>query len=109
MTVDAFLLVLAGFACMALSMRKHSVQVRGSVATRRSGQAWRGGAAACLVLSLVSAMADEGTAVGIVAWTGLVTAGALTVALLLTYRPRAVFPLAVAAAISGLAFAAWSW
>lgn len=97
MTVASFLLVVGGFAWTALSMRKHYLQVFGSEPTGRAPLAWRAAGWALLGAALVLCLAHEGISVGIVAWTGLLSVGALLVTLLLTYRPKSIAVLALAA------------
>ena len=102
MTLSAFLLIVGGFACTALSMRKHQQQVFGTGRARRGRRVWRAAGWLLLGAALLPCIEQSGTGVGLVAWTGLLTVGALVVAMLLTYRPRGVFALAVAAPLLGI-------
>lgn len=82
----AFLLCLAGFAGIALSMRKHARDVLGKANTSRRRLALRIAGWTLLALSLWSCFAAWGVSIGLVAWFGLATVAALLIAMALTYR-----------------------
>lgn len=89
MTVLAtFLLALAGFAALALSMQKHHRDVLGRASPRSRELLFGSGGWLLLAVSLFSAIAGADLFVGIVLWLGLVTIAALAVAMVLTYGPR---------------------
>jgi len=84
----AFVSSLLGFAALALSMSRHHQQVcRGEPSHRRQGLlrlvGW-----GLLLAALGLCQAHAGWASGLVWWTGLLTAAALLVIVLLTYRPN---------------------
>lgn len=86
MTLAAFVLAVAGFAALALSMPKHHRDlIRGALSPRRKlGHRIAGWA--LLSTSVVLALIGESTSIGIVLWLGLATLAALIVALMLTYH-----------------------
>lgn len=84
--LTAFLLLLCGFAALALSMPKHHRDLFGCALQPALGRALRWGGWASLALALVTAITGSGVSVGIVLWFGLATLAALIVAVMLTYR-----------------------
>ncbi len=83
--IAAPLLALAGMAFLALGMERHFPEVLGRPGLRRG---WR--AAGCLLLAaaLMQCVAARGFAIGLVLWSGLLSAGVLAVAGYLAARPR---------------------
>lgn len=94
----------AGFVLLCLSMERHHEQVLGRrrIAPLRrrllAGAGWL-----LLLLSPLPLVRADGWGLGVVSWTGLLTAAALPVVLLLTFRPRWVMPAAAAAMLGGAA------
>lgn len=102
----AFAFVFAGFAALSLSMERHHRQVWARLPKGRAALGYRLAGFGLIAAALAPSMAAWGGSVGVVAWLGLLTIGALGVALLLTAVPRAV-PWAGAAAMLLGAAAAW--
>lgn len=100
MTGLSFALAYAGFAGLCLAMERHHEQVFGVrriPPRRRHGLAWGGWL--LLAASLLPVSLAHGAGPGITLWTGLLTAAALMLALLLSYAPRLVIAPAVVALI----------
>lgn len=97
-------LTYAGMAALSFAMDRHyeqltrlrEVPVRLRVSLRLAGTV-------LLAAAVAPCVAAWGATVGTVAWLGLLSAGALPVALLLPYRPRSVAWLAALAAVAGCA------
>lgn len=87
MLLLACMLAYAGFAALALAMDRHHQQAWHGLPSARRRALLRLAGTVGLVASLVICIARSGTGAGIVLWSGLTTLVALTVALLLTYRP----------------------
>ena len=89
MNVFAFALCVVGFICLSLSMKRHFRQLWPQSAPARS-VVWllRCVGYGALTAALLPAINKLGVSIGIVLWCGLLTAAALTVSLLLAYRPR---------------------
>ncbi len=90
------LICIAGFAWLALAMDVHWQQVRADAAPGRSmkrGLRVLGGAAIAISLWLCLAV-DHATMASLV-WFMTLTASALTVAFVLTWRPRWLTPLVI--------------
>lgn len=102
MIVAALLLIVGGFACTALSMPRHRQQVFERETAHRTSLVWRATGWPLLGLALVPCIAQNGTSAGLATWTGLLTVGVVLVAMLLTYRPRKVFSLAIVASVLGI-------
>lgn len=84
-----FALTLAGFAALALAIDRHHQQVCGRAALRRRRRAaLRAAGVLGLGLALAGSVALAGAATGIVLWTGLLSAAALALILVLSYRPQ---------------------
>jgi hypothetical protein len=88
MSLAAFLLAVAGFAALALSMSRHFQALTRRAPSRAQVLVLRAGGAALLAGSLWFSLAWLGSPVGIVAWFGLLNAGALVAALGLTLARR---------------------
>lgn len=109
----ALSLALAGMAGLSFAMDRHHEQLTRlhALSARRRGLL-RAAGTALLAAASVPCVAAWGTTVGAVAWLGFLSAGALPVALLLSYRPRGVAWFAACAAVAGLgglalAFQGW--
>ena len=99
-----FALAYAGMACLSFAMDRHHEQLtRGREVPARRRIVLRAMGAVLLAASVVPCVMAWGPTVGPVAWLGFLSAGALPVALLLPYRPRAVAWGAGAAAVAGSA------
>jgi hypothetical protein len=92
----------AGFVCLCLAMQRHHEQALGHrripppLRRRLAGGGWL-----LLAASLALLVHAAGWGLGLVIWTGLLTAAALPVVVLLTYRPRWVMPVAALAVLGG--------
>jgi hypothetical protein len=101
--VTGFALAHAGFVALCLAMQRHHEQVLGQ---RRIPPARRrclaAGGWALLAASLAPPVQAAGWGLGLVVWTGLLTAAALPIVVLLAYRPRWVMATAGVAVLGGL-------
>ncbi|MBB3220257.1 DUF3325 domain-containing protein [Pseudoduganella umbonata] len=88
----------AAMTAVALSMDRHQEQVYGKAFAAMS---LRLGGWALLAVALVPAIAAWGTSVGILAWLGFLTFGALGIGLQMTYAPYPVRWTAPAGALLG--------
>ena len=91
MTLPGLMLAFAGFTTLSLAMKRHAEQV----STPRRMAPWRSRALRAagwmlLLGSLALVVSQHGRGMGLVIWTGLLTPAALSVVLLLCYRPRTV-------------------
>ncbi|MFZ7209402.1 DUF3325 domain-containing protein, partial [Bordetella avium] len=98
----ALLLSFAAVACAALAMDRHHEQVSG-----HGGTAWRRGSlrvsAGVLVLATMTGCLQAwGTAVAALVCLGMLSCGAILTTLTLSYAPRRLPLMAVAAALTGL-------
>lgn len=84
----ALLLSLAGFVALALAMERHHRQVWQRAPSRKQCLLLRCAGVIGLGAALAACVAHAGWATGTVIWLGLMTVAALTVALVLSYRPR---------------------
>lgn len=86
MSLLAALLALTGFACLALGMERH----QGALLTHRLSRRGQRRAViagwAALAFAYAAALAVWGAAVGTVVWVGLLSLGAMTVLLTLSWR-----------------------
>ena len=109
MTALTLALAYTGFAGLCLAMRRHHLQVRGRQPSRTASTGLRLIGWLGLALSLAPSIVAWGTAIGIVAWFGMLTVAGLVFAFLLPYAPRAAVLLGLlgpmVAAISVLAAA----
>ncbi|MFM9926450.1 DUF3325 domain-containing protein [Variovorax sp. H27-G14] len=95
-------LAFAGMAGLSLAMDRHYDQLtRLREAPVRHRLTLRVAGAVLLAAAIVPCVMAWGATVGTVAWLGLLSAGALPVALLLPYRPRGMAGLAACAALAG--------
>jgi hypothetical protein len=101
-----FSLTVLGFSALSASMERHAKQIFGTAPQGRA-RVWRaavGGIA--LALPLIPALHAYGLSIGVSVWVGFLAVSATVVALLLSYRPRAlrpVFCLAIAGALAAAA------
>jgi len=85
----AFALCFAGMAALSLAMDRHCEHIgSGGDASPRRRTAARAAGALLLALALWRCTVVFGPSVGLVAWCGGLAAGALLVAVLLTWRPH---------------------
>ena len=84
--LSAFLLLLAGFAALALSMPKHQRELFGRAPVKPARLILRFFGWSLLLLALMPAIACSGVGIGIVLWFGFATLAAMIVSLMLTYR-----------------------
>lgn len=84
----ALLMTSAGMTALALAIDRHHRQVYGADATLCSRIVLRVVGALLLALAIYPCVLLWGEGAGIVAWTGMLTAGALVPALVLAYYPR---------------------
>jgi Protein of unknown function (DUF3325) len=88
-TVIAFGLCMAGMGALSLAMDRHHEQIHPqSALPRQRRKALQIAGLLLLAKSLACCIASWGTGVGTVAWLGWLSAGALSIAVLLAYRPR---------------------
>lgn len=105
-TWSALALSYAGFACLAMAMKRYSLDMLGHVLTLGMQRAVRVAGLVFLVVSLALCVHRWGGSVGAAVWLGLLTAGALGLGLQLAYKPRLVTLLAMVLAPVGLAASA---
>lgn len=85
----------AGLAALCLSMKRHHSAIFAAQPERRPMLLLRAVGWIAIGLSFASAVHGEGWAFGPVQWIGGLTAAALLLVLVLSYRPRFVLPTAV--------------
>ena len=85
-----YLLAWGGFTLLALAMDRHHRQMRPASrpCPRRSRPCLRLGGAMLLALSLAAAIRVAGPTTGPVLWVAILSAAALTLIVLLAWRPR---------------------
>ena len=93
----------AGMASLSLAMDRHHGQVWGRDAAPQRRRALQVAGSALLALAVWPCVAGWSASVGIVAWIGFLSCGALLVALLLPYAPRLMFRSSLLAAVAALA------
>jgi hypothetical protein len=91
-----FLSACAGFACLALSQRRHWAQVLSGEPPRPTVFVLRTLGSALLLLSLIIALLRDGPSFGSLLWATAISVAALAVAFTLAWRPAVLCPLAVA-------------
>jgi len=91
-TLTAFLLSLAGFAMLSLSMDRHQEKVLRQSLTGTLNHGLKIAGMALLLLALTACMVAQTESVAAIIWLGLLTFAALCVAALLSYWPRALLP-----------------
>ena len=99
--VLAFALSYAGMAGLCLAMDRHHAQVWKRDASVRTRWGLRTGGWLLLALAIVPCIAAWGATVGVVVWLGFLSAGALLLAGLLPYAPRAASVLAGVFTVGG--------
>lgn len=107
---SALALAYSGMAGLCLAMDRHHGQVWGGDATPARRRGLRIAGSALLALALLPCLAAWGTSVGIVAWLGFLSAGALLLVALLPYAPRLTPVLGAGAgllALAALGLQAW--
>jgi len=87
MALLGLILAIAGFAGLALAMSRHHRDVFGTPPTDRRRRRLRIAGWGLLALSLWPCLTAWGLVIGLVAWAGVLTLGALAVVLALTGRP----------------------
>ena len=85
----------AGFAALCLSMNRHARDVLKRELADIQRLSLRVAGLGFLAASLLLATSRSGWPLGVVEWFGLLTAGAVSFVLLLTYLPRAAIALAL--------------
>lgn len=100
---SALALAYSGMAGLCLAMDRHHAQAWGGAAMPAARRGLRGVGWALLALALLPCLATWGASVGIVAWLGSLSAGALLLVGLLPYAPRATPALGALAALLALA------
>ncbi|MCC7645742.1 MULTISPECIES: DUF3325 domain-containing protein [unclassified Janthinobacterium] len=93
----------AGMASLSLAMDRHHGQVWSRDAAPGVRRALQLAGAVLLALAIWPCVAGWSVTVGIVAWLGFISAGALLVALLLPYAPRLLLRSSLLAAVAALA------
>ncbi|XLZ69769.1 DUF3325 domain-containing protein [Massilia sp. SR12] len=84
-----------GFACLALAMPDHWLQVAGEDRQGHGRSGLRPAGCAMLVLAFVLCLLRDGPSFGSLLWVMMMGAAALAVALTLTWSPRLLLPLAM--------------
>lgn len=103
MTTTSLALSFLGFVALALAMDRHHGQVLDGRPDPRFRTLMRVAGTALLGFSAVPCVVAHGWSIGLTWWLGVLTAAVLPVVLLLTYRPQAIPPLALAAPLIALA------
>lgn len=98
----ALALSYAGFAFLAMAMKRYALDMLGYVLTLGKQRAARVTGTALLVISLVLCVHVWGGSVGSTVWLVLLTLSGLGLGLQLTYKPRQVILLAMVLASLGL-------
>ena len=93
----------AGMASLSLAMDRHHGQVFGRDAAPSVRRALQRAGSVLLALAIWPCVAGWSATVGVVAWLGFLSAGALAVALLLPYAPQLLFRSSLLAAVAALA------
>jgi len=93
----------AGMASLSLAMDRHHGQVWGRDAAPRVRRVLQLAGSVLLALAIWPCVAGWSASVGVVAWIGFLSSGALLVALLLPYAPRLMFRSSLLAAVAALA------
>lgn len=98
---------LPAFVALSMAMARHQEQVFGRELSLSAGRRWRIAGVLLLSAALTVCVARWQWSVGIAAWLGALTFAAVTVGLVLTYRPDRLLPLGGGALAIGVA--AWLW
>jgi hypothetical protein len=102
LVLTAITLTYGGMAALALAIDRHHRQAYGADATRRTRLLLRCVGAVLLLLAIPPCVQLWGPGAGMVAWTGMLTVGALPPAIILPYWPRKLAPSASGAAAFGI-------
>lgn len=103
--VMALLLTYSGMACLSLAMPRHYDQVWGRAPSAGHTRVLRGAGVLLLALALLPCVGLWGNTVGVVAWLGWLSAGALMWVGMLSWAPRpaaGTAALAVAISLAGV-------
>ena len=103
----ALLLTYSGMACLSLAMPRHYDQVWGRDPAASHTRVLRAGGILLLLLALLPCDGLWGNTVGVVAWLGWLSAGALLWVGMLSWSPRPAMrtaALAVVISIAGVGF-----
>ncbi|CAB3629983.1 DUF3325 domain-containing protein [Achromobacter pestifer] len=103
--VMALLLTYSGMACLSLAMPRHYDQVWGRDPSAGHTRVLRGAGVLLLALALLPCVGLWGNTVGVVAWLGWLSAGALLWVGMLSWAPRpaaGTAALAVAISLAGV-------
>lgn len=103
MAVTSLSLAFLGFVALALAMARHHEQMLGGRPDLRFRSGMRLGGALLLAVSAVPCVVAYGWSVGLTWWLGVLTAAAMPLVLLLTYRPKAIPGVALAMPLLALA------
>ncbi|WIG94867.1 DUF3325 domain-containing protein [Myxococcus sp. SDU36] len=90
MALTTLALAFLSFVAFATGMNRHHEQLRKTRPSPRVRQVSRALAWGLLALSLIPCVMAYGASIGLTWWTGLLTAAAVSVVLLFTYRPTAI-------------------
>lgn len=97
----ALLAALAGFVSLSMAMDRHFEDGFGRDRSVGRARPWlRLGGVVGLLLSLAASLALRGAAQGWVLWLGMLTAAALIVVAMMTWRPRAAAACGIAAGLA---------
>lgn len=88
MSLFPFALTYTGWAALSLAMSRHAREVLQREPSPLQRHLLRAAGWTALTMSLFFAAARAGWAIGTVEWFGMLTAGAASFVLLLTYHPR---------------------
>ncbi len=103
----ALLLTYSGMACLSLAMPRHYDQVWGRDPSANHTRVLRAAGILLLLLALLPCVGLWGNTVGVVAWLGWLSAGALLWVGMLSWSPRPAMrtaALAVVISIAGVGF-----
>ncbi|MEO7470065.1 MAG: DUF3325 domain-containing protein [Sphingobium limneticum] len=103
MEITSLALCFLAFVALALAMDRHHGQVLNSRPSPRFRRFLRSGGWALIMLSAAPCIAASGWSIGLTWWLGILTAAAMPVLLLLTYRPKTLPTLAAACPLVALA------
>lgn len=106
MIVAAMLLAYTGFTCLCLAMNRHHQQVWRRAPALGISRILRAAGWTLIALSLFACMRRESWTLGLVAWTGALSAAAAALIFLLPYRPRTASALAIIAPLTAVVLVA---
>lgn len=99
----AFGLCYAGMAALSLAMEKHHAQVWTDSPRPLQQKSLRVAGWGLILLALVPSITGWNATVGVVAWAGMLSLGAIVFVLLLSYQPRIAASLGLIAGILSVA------